>query len=452
MIVYSSSITQRVRYICDFIGKELTGKPFQITDRKEEFLSFPGLHINYSPEKIIGDEFWFQPHSLLFEQGIKPQAIDSFEINGQKAFFKTNGDFPFDIFAASFYLLSRYEEYLPHQKDMYGRYAHENSIAYKEGFLNLPLINIWLGDFKKLLQLKFPGFKPHLASGETNFELLPTYDIDEAYSYKHKQWWRSAGAAVKDLLKGKWKQFLLRRKVLNNKENDPFDSYEWMDNLHKVYKLKPHYFFLVPERTGKYDRNILPTESALQVLIKRHADKYRIGVHPSWQSGDEPSLMKKEIQTIENIAALKITSSRQHFIRFTLPQTFRHIIAAGINEDFSMGYGSINGFRASVASSFYWYDLKKEETTSLLLHPFCYMEANSFFEQKFTPQQALEEMRHYYTAIKAVNGKMITLWHNTFLGTDVYFKGWREVYYQFIQEVAGQMETSEKSGQAARPD
>ncbi len=161
MIVYSSSITHRLQYICDFIGKELIGTPLQITDRKVEFLNFPGLRINYSTEKVAEDEFCLQPHSLLFDQGIKAQAVDCFEVNGQKAFFKTDGDFPFDIFAASFYLLSRYEEYQPHQKDIYGRYAHENSLAFKEGFLKLPLINIWLEQFKNSLQQKFPSFTIH---------------------------------------------------------------------------------------------------------------------------------------------------------------------------------------------------------------------------------------------------------------------------------------------------
>ena len=199
--------------------------------------------------------------------------------------------------------------------------------------------------------------------------------------------------------------------------------------------MHPRYFFLVAEKTGKYDRNILPGETALQVLIKHHADKYNIGIHPSWQSGDDPSLIKKEIETIEHIATIKVTASRQHFIRFTLPQTFRHLINAGIKEDFSMGYGSINGFRASVASPFHWYDLEKEETTYLLLYPFCYMEANSFHEQKQTPQQALEEMRSYRNEVKKVNGTLITIWHNTFLGTDNLFNGWREVYAQFVREI-----------------
>ncbi|MDZ4794491.1 MAG: polysaccharide deacetylase family protein [Bacteroidota bacterium] len=433
MIIYSSTITNRLRYICDFIGTELVGKPFQLTDRKEEFQDFPGPRINYSAEKLTVGECWLQPHTLLFEQGIQLQPIECFEVNGQKAFFKTDGDFEFDLFAASFYLLSRYEEYLPHEKDMYGRYAHENSLAFREGFLNIPLINAWLEDMKRLLQSKFPNFIPQ----RINFKLLPTYDIDEAWSYKHKEWWRSAGAAVKDLLKGKWHKFSLRRKVMDNQVKDPYDSYDWLNNLHLPTAIKPIYFFLVPGKTGRYDKNILPAQKPLQSLIRQHAEKYSIGIHPSWQSGDDPLLIKKEIQTLEQITTLKISSSRQHFIRFTLPHTFRHLEAAGITDDFSMGYGTINGFRASVASSFYWYNLEKEAATSLLIHPFCFMEANSFFEQHFSARQALEEMRQYYQQVKKVNGTLITIWHNSFLGTDERFKGWKEAYYQFIQEVAG---------------
>jgi hypothetical protein len=102
-----------------------------------------------------------------------------------------------------------------------------------------------------------------------------------------------------------------------------------------------------------------------------------------------------------------------------------------------MGYGSINGFRASVASPFYWYDLEKEEATGLLLYPFCYMEANSFFEQKYSPTKALEEMRHYHGIIKSVDGLFISIWHNSFLGTEKLFAGWRDSYSAFIKEIAG---------------
>lgn len=433
MLVYSPSITNRLRYILDFTGRLLVGEPISITDDKAFFLTADKIKINYSTDSFEGSDLNILPHSLLFEQGIREQQVDVFDFNGVKAFFKTGGDWPFDLFAASFYLLSRYEEHLPYKKDEYGRYAHINSLAYREKFLDQPLINEWIESFKRFLGDRYPStqfYKPV-------FSFLPTYDIDEAYSFKFKQWWRSRGGAIKDLLKGNREKHSLRKKVLEGKAVDPFDSYAWMDKLHDKYVLHPHYFFLVAEKTAKYDRNILPTEPALKELISRHAAKYSLGVHPSWQSYGKLEIIKSEIAYLENTSGQKIISSRQHFIRFELPQTYRMLMDAGILKDFSMGYGSINGFRASVANSFYWYDLEKEEQTNLLVYPFCYMDANSFFEQRLSPEAALQEMKDYYKKVREVGGMMITIWHNTFLGTDPLFSGWREVYKEFLEELNG---------------
>lgn len=430
MIVYATNITPRLKYILDFISSEIADRNFILTNSKDEFQNFQGARINYSAEPITANECWIKPHGLLEENNIHEQIIDCFDWNNCKIFFKTESNFPFDIFAASFFLLSRYEEYLPYEKDMYGRYAHENSLAYQGRFLDIPLINQWIQLFKKVLEQQFPSF----VAKNAVFRFQPTYDIDEAFSYKHKSWLRNVGGAAKDLLQGKWKKFVQRSKALQKKIIDPYDSYSWMDALHQQYGLTPNYFFLVPERNGKYDKNILPSHKAMRELIRQQAAKYTIGIHPSWQSGDDHSLLGIEIKTLQVLTGKSITTSRQHFIRFTLPDTYRRLIAAGIKEDYSMGYGSINGFRASVASSFYWYDLQKEEQTDLLLHPFCYMDANSFYEQKYLSQQALEEMLHYLNEVKKVNGQFITLWHNTFLGTDYLFEGWREVYEQFVNE------------------
>jgi hypothetical protein len=432
VIVYTHKITPRLRFITDFIGKEITGKPFVLTDDVEVFKNYNGPKINYSNSRISDDELIINNSLLLFETTIKEQDVACFETNGFKAFFKTTGDYPFDVFAASFYLLSRYEEYLPHKKDMYGRYAHENSLAYKEGFLDLPLVNIWVEDFKKVLKEKFPQLTIHYS----RFTFQPTYDIDEAYSYKHKGWLRTLGGSLKSIVSGEWSTLSERMKVLNGRLKDPFDSFDEMDALHEKHHLKPIYFFLVPASNARYDKNILPSQPAMQQLIKRHAEKYPVAIHPSWQSGDDESLLEKEIETLETITGKKITASRQHYIRFTLPEGYRRLIRNGITGDYSMGYGSINGFRASVASEFYWYDLEKDETTQLLLHPWCFMEANSFFEQKHSPEQAFEEMLHYYHAVKSVNGTLITLWHNTFLGTAQLYAGWGEQYRKFIETIS----------------
>jgi hypothetical protein len=430
MLLYSQHITPRLRYIVDFINKEVFTEPFAITSDRQAFELSEEPGLNYSDTETSKNEFFIQPTPLLFEKGILSQSVVCFEVNHYKAFFKTRGDFPFDIFAASFYLLSRYEEYLPHQKDEFGRYAFTNSIAHREGFLQIPLINIWLLDFKKTLQKKFP----RLLFRHSSFKFIPTYDIDIAYSYLHKGWKRNIGGFFRSLLQGRWKEAVERIQVLLKRKKDPFDSYEWLDYLHLYCRLRAYYFFLVAGEPKGYDKNIPPDKKALQQLIVYHSSGYTVGIHPSWQSGNDEKLLKEEIEWLEALINKKIAYSRQHYIRIQLPSTFQKLIKAGIKKDFSMGYGNVNGFRASIASSFYWYDLENEQQTDLLLFPFCYMDANSFYEQKLSAQQAIGELMQYYYAIKKVNGLMITIFHNHLLGTDQSFAGWKEAYEVFLKD------------------
>lgn len=428
LLIYAHTTSPRLQYICSFIFKDLMGVNFTITIDSEEFKNYDGVKINYSDVDISNSKFKIQNSELLFEEIIIPQQITCFPWNNTKAFFKTgSSDFSFDIFAASFYLLTRYEEYLPHEKDMYGRYAHENSLAFKEGFLGLPLINIWVKEFTKALKEKYSMFNAQYSM----FKFEPTYDIDIAYSYKYKGLLRNIGGFFSA-------PSMDRIKVLMNTKKDPFDNYDWMDEMHAQNNLAPVYFFLVAERNGMYDKNILPHKDVMWKLVKQHAKKYSIGLHPSWQSGDNSSLLKIEKEQLEAMCErgqVAITNSRQHYIRFALPQGYQRLIDAGITDDHSMGYGSINGFRASVASSFYWYDLEKEEQTSLRIHPFCFMDANSFYEQRLSASEAYDEMMHYHNQCKEVGGTLITIWHNNFLGADKMFEGWKEVYQRFIAQV-----------------
>lgn len=433
VLIFSHSITPRLQYITNFLS-EYFGLSFKLISDEERFLKAEDpCKINHGYHRIDANEIFIHSHALLSESSVRQVKVECFETNGYKAFFKAEGDFGFDVFSAIFYLLTRYEEYLPHKKDLYGRYAHENSIAFKEDFLHLPLINIWLQDFKKLLLQKDSS----LAFKDSKFSFVPTYDIDIAWSFKNKGFKRNSGGLAKLLFSGKFGKMVHRIRVIRGKRQDPFDSYEWMDGLHQQFKLQPIYFFLVAKEKARYDKNIDVNNLQYQQLVQSIASKYYIGLHPSWASGDLPSLLTKEKATVEQITNQTITSSRQHFIRFDLPSTYRRLLALGINNDYSMGYGSINGFRASITTPYHWYDLKSEEKTQLLIHPFCFMDANAYYEEKLSSEAALEELMKYHNAIKSVNGTMITLWHNNFLGTDEMFAGWREVYEKFVAAVAG---------------
>jgi hypothetical protein len=432
ILFYSTRTSTRLSYIIDFFSKQIDAE-ITITNDVELFQTSDSVKINYSGSTITQQELWIRPQALLFENNVGEQKIECLAWHNLKAFFKTDGDIPFDVFSASFYLLSRYEEYLPHEKDMYGRYAYTNSLAYKEDFLHLPLINLWITEFQKLLNKKFGVFRIH----GSRFKFLPTYDIDIAYAYRNHPFLKNTIGLSKDLGTASFRNYFQRFFAMIGLGGDPFDTYEWLDDLHVKYNLNPYYFFLLAEKRKGYDKNLSPHTNAVQQLIKQHVTKYEIGIHPSWQSGDDVNVLKKEILLLENITGKPVTKSRQHYIRMTLPETYRLLIDNRITEDHSMGYGSINGFRASIASSFYWYDLNKEQQTSLLLRPFCYMEANSYFEQHFTVQQAAEELQQYHDVVKSVGGELITIFHNHFVTEQKEWLPWRNMYAEFLKRNLG---------------
>ena len=430
LLMYSLSTGPRLQYIVNFFGQELFDRPIMITNNRVEYMMYNGPKINYSDEELTGNDFLVVPVPLLFERGVKQQPITCFDAGFHKAFFESGGIMGFDIFAASFYLLSRYEEYLPHEKDAYGRFPHTASLAFKEGFLLQPLINLWLHEFRLSLAARFPSLKFRGAE----FANLVTYDIDIAYSYLSKGLWRNIGGSLRSMLRGQWRQLAERWKVLAGVKKDPFDCYEWLDALQLYCRAKPYFFFLVAKNTSRYDKNVSTASKRFRQLVEYYASTFHVGLHPSWQSGDDRALLKEELEWLEVVADKKVCASRQHYIRLNLPGTYRELIDAGISKDFSMGYGSINGFRASVASSFAWYDLEREEATPLTIYPFCFMDANSLYEEKHTPQQAYEELMTIYNYVKKVNGMLITIWHNHMLTHDKQLMQWSGMFELFMKE------------------
>src|SRR4030095_15242028 len=143
--LYSEKPGKRWNYIAEILLKNICGCEIAFTHNRDEFSLYEGPRINYSNEAVVQKELWVKPVSdLLFEETIVTQEIKVFDLYDYKAFYGTQeGELSFDIFAASFYLVSRYEEYLPHEKDQYGRFAHTNSLAFQENFLSIPLVNFW---------------------------------------------------------------------------------------------------------------------------------------------------------------------------------------------------------------------------------------------------------------------------------------------------------------------
>ncbi len=425
LLIYTPTLTSRLQYIFSLVFNDLLKLEMEMTRDKEYFIRYEGAKMSYS-EETIGDELNFKPAQLLFEKGITEQDIKVLDWEGTRAIlFNEN---PFDPFAATFYLVSRYEEYLPHQKDEHGRFEANQSLAYRNDFLTKPLVNIWAEKIKDLLLNKYPD----LILRERKYEYINTIDIDNAYAYKGKGFVRITGALAKSLLRLDFKAFNDRFKVLFLNAHDPFDTYQKLKALNEKYVAKSIYFFLVGD-FNEHDRNISIHQKKYQQLIKSVADYSEVGIHPSYSSNESLKVVAKEIKSLYQVLNKEVTKSRQHFLKLSFPDTYRNLIECDIQEDYSMGYAEQVGFRASICSPFYFYDLIKDEMTNLRLYPFAVMDATLNNYMKVKPDEAMKYVLPLIKETTAVNGTFISLWHNESFSNIGTWKDWETVYEQVVK-------------------
>jgi hypothetical protein len=243
---------------------------------------------------------------------------------------------------------------------------------------------------------------PQFGYFSPQFEEFSTHDVDIAYQYKGKPWWRWCGAVAKAI-------FQLRFEHANNYLKaalgktiaDPFDNFEPETGMNKSI------YFILTAPFGKYDKNISTKGKAFYDLINRLKGYSEIGLHPSYHSSRKTALIEKEKKHLEEVSQLKITKSRQHFLRFRFPDTFQALIKAGITDDYSLGWHDEAGFRASIAVPYPFFDLVKNEETKLILHPLAFMDCvyNKDDEQMIL-NMLKEEVRKW-------GGVLILLTHNS---------------------------------------
>lgn len=428
--IFSANPSPRLDYVLKVFFEHLSSHTYTLTCDKNTYLRSAGAKINYSKVSLVPDELWVIPETLLFQTSLQHQPVQVNWVEGCPWLSfeeKNGGDLPADPFACSFFLLSRYEEYLPFAADQHGRFSAAQSLAKREGFLQMAVVQRWLNAVLKVLQQKYPDF----ASTSLAYHFAPTYDVDMPWAFGYRPWWKQWGGSLKDLLFGKKQRRQDRRRALKNPATDPFYTFPQLHKWHEKYGLSPRFFLLMGD-AAQYDSNPSPDLPAQQVLIRDLAARYPLGIHPSYQSNIEPDRLTMEKQRLEKISQQTITHSRQHFLKLHLPKTYRRLIAAGIQADYSMGYADDTGFRAGTAVPFPWYDLEREACTNLMIHPFVAMDVTLQQYLGLSAEEAYSRLKDLHQESKQLGGPFCLLWHNSSFYAEDGWAGWAEMYEQVL--------------------
>ncbi|MBO9701689.1 MAG: polysaccharide deacetylase family protein [Sporocytophaga sp.] len=428
ILVLVPQLTNRLTYIFDFYFKELFKSDYEFTTDAEKFKDFSQAKFSYG-FKQLNDELFFEANQLLFEANISIIDI-SFGIYKEiKTLFPVKtGALPFDPFAAGFYMITRYEEYLPHKKDRHNRYKPESSVAISGGFLEKPIVNFWALVIKEIINNKYPQTINNVGA----YTFQPTLDIDNAYAYRYKGVLRTSLSLAQRLVKLEFNKLSKRIKIHMGKLQDPYDTYDKQRRIHRAYKITPNYFFLLGDY-GKYDKNLPYDNEHMVKLVKSLGEEAPIGLHPSYGSNASESKLLTEKKRLESILSRQVTKSRQHYIKLTLPETYRNLLKAGIKEDYSMGYSTKIGFRAGTCSSFLFFDLEKNITTDLRIYPFAFMDSTLKFFLKVRSKEVINHVTPLVNDVKKVGGQLIFIFHNESLGNERQWKNWGEVYEKVIR-------------------
>ncbi len=393
----------------------------EYTADNETFRGAAGPKINYS-DQDFGPETW----SILpsgFLSGYDRLDWEKVVTRTGTLRFPLTSAGAYDPLAQVFFCLSRCEEYQPFQADRHGRFPAFASHAHRHGYLHYPLVDRVAAELADELQRRFPGLQ--LSNAAAAIEV--TYDIDLPWAYRHRGW-RGIASGLRDALCGRPRRAAARAATLLGRRDDPFDQFDRLHHLHRDNGVPARYFWLLSGRETRFDTNPPAGLSAQRELIRHVVERYPVGIHPSYATTDRPELIAGEIARLAEITGAPVTASRQHFLRFRLPATFRALAAAGIKDEYSMGYADAVGFRAGTAHDFPWYDLEREETTGLTIHPFAAMDVTLRNYLQLAPPAATLKLKELAEEVRRTGGTFRTLWHNSSMDEE---SGWGDYFAEY---------------------
>ena len=421
LLIYTPEITIRLRYVAQQFFSRILGLKFVLTTDRSAFLTYSGPKLAYAKQSL-GVGLWMKSHDLLFDGGIEDYPIGVVEWSGIPCFFQTAEHEPIacDLLAASFYLLTRYEEYLPHVSDEHGRFPAAQSLGARHGFLTLPVVDLWAQRLLGLLTEQFGDLKAQ----KNVYHYCSMLNVSASHEFLYRGFLRQISGVLMDILGFKLRRLGYRALVGMGIKRDPYDLYEEVLKAHKKLGQVPKVFFQLAQY-GPFDKNVSPYNRHFQHLIKSVGDYAQIALAASYASFDDPELLLEEKKVLSDIVHRPIDSCKTRYNRLNIPLTYRDMVDAGFTQDYSMGYTHDLGFRAGTCTPFYFYDLYLEMQQPIMVYPFAVQDYALLKEKSVA--DALRKMQAMYDQVHQLGGWMGVIFSMELLGSPQKYD-WKKLY------------------------
>jgi len=337
-----------------------------------------------------------------------------------------------DIFSSSFFMLTRWEEYINKARDKHDRFPGKESVAYKFSFLQRPVVNEYIEMlWNMLVQLgneqkrKKRTFTPYI-----------THDIDYILKWiSVRSFLRSLIGDVylrrnfKLLFKNVLKYFKVRKRILK----DEFDTFDYLMDLVEKYDLKSYFFFMVGGTSG-FDNGYSLSHPYFEEIIQKIKNRgHYIGIHPSFNTYKNYEQLKKEIEILKNLIKSPISFGRQHYLRFEVPITWQIWNDLGMKWDSSMYYDDQYGFRTGTCYEYSVFNFLTRKKLNLKENTLVYMDS-TLVDKGMSENEIKGKIFDLIEKVKKYNGNFTFLWHNSNL-TSHFWKKFIPVYENVVKNL-----------------
>ena len=320
--------------------------------------------------------------------------------------------FRVDLIAAALFMLTRWEEIVLPQRDEHDRFPAIASTAYRQGFLDQPIVDRYAMILRAWLQRQRPSWQPR----RRTFHLHLSHDID------HLRRFLTANEALRQTANNLWRQkrprwaledvrdFATGRLLI---DRNPYLTV--LDDLANMTEMRGDRatFYIMAATPNLFDEGFTVTTPALTRRLQRLARRgHIIGVHPGYYTYLDFQRYRTEKNRLEQALGEVVHHARQHYLRFRVPDTWRIAVRAGIREDATLGYADMDGFRCGTAHSFPVFDILADEAIPIIERPLHIMDGTLKSYRNLTADEALRRMQKLAQRAAQVEGELHLLWHN----------------------------------------